>query len=579
MEEITVTIDGKELKVPAGITVLKACKLAGVDVPTLCYLEGVNEIGSCRMCLVEIEGVRGLNTACTYPAFDGMVVRTNTAKLREARKMNLELILSNHKRECTTCVRSHNCELQKLCKDLGVEDVRFEGVREEKEIDELSPSIVRDNNKCILCKRCVAVCKKKQGISAIGAVNRGFASEIRSPFGESLNTFECINCGQCIEACPVGALYEKDSTKKVWDFINDPETIAIVHVAPSVRVALGEEFGMPIGTSVTGKMVTALKRLGFNYVFDTNTSADLTIMEEGNELIDRISNKGKLPLITSCCPAWVKECEQEFPDLLDNVSSCKSPQEMMAALLKSYFADKLGLDKSKIKVVSVMPCTAKKFETKRSEFNSENDESITTRELARMIKEAGIIFNDLEDSHFDNPFGDGSGAGVIFGATGGVTEAAMRTAVEVLTNGAIQRTDYNELRGAKGVKEYTVEAAGITIKGAIVSGMAHAKELLQKVRNGEIDVQFIEIMACEGGCICGGGQPIVSAKDRMDIDVWQKRADAMYNEDKDLPIRKSHENPAIKQMYDEYYEKPLSHKAHEELHTTYSAKIKYPDVK
>ncbi|MCQ2750043.1 MAG: [FeFe] hydrogenase, group A, partial [Clostridia bacterium] len=557
MEEkmINLTIDGKQVSVPEGTTVLKACKAAGINVPTLCYLEGINEIGACRMCLVEIEGVRGLNTACTFPASDGMIVHTNTPKLREARKMNLELILSNHKRECTTCIRSGKCELQALAEELGITNIRFEGEREEKEIDDFSPSIVRDNNKCIYCKRCVSICKKKQGISAIGAVNRGFTAEIRAPFGESLNNLDCINCGQCIEACPVGALYEKSNVKDVWKAIDDPDTITIVQVAPAVRSAIGEEFGNEIGTNTVGKMVSALRELGFNYVFDTNSAADVTIMEEANELIDRYKNGGKLPLITSCCPAWIKECEMEFPDYLENLSSCKSPQEMFGALVKNYIAPKkLNLDVSKVKVISVMPCTAKKFEVTRDELGENGmkdvDISITTRELALMIKEAGIKYNELPDSGFDSPLGEATGAAVIFGATGGVAEAAVRTAVVELSGGEIDNVDFEVLRGQKGVKEYQVKANGIELKGVIVSGMLHAKHLLERLRKGDVKYDFIEIMACPGGCVCGGGQPIVSAKDRMDINVFEKRSKVLYDIDKNSEFRRSHENPFVKDLYE-----------------------------
>ena len=581
MDKVRVTIDGITVEVPSHYTVLEAAKEAGIDIPTLCYLKEINQIGACRICVVEIEGVRNLQTSCTYPVFDGMKVYTNTPKVREARKLNLELILSNHDRSCLTCIRNTNCELQSLSKKLGVDEIRFEGENIKYSIDNASPSIVRDPNKCVLCRRCVSVCSEVQNVFAIGMVNRGFNTMVAPSFGRSLKDSPCISCGQCIEVCPVGAIYEKDHTKRVYEALADEKKYVVAQTAPAVRVALGEEFGMPIGSIVTGKMVAALRRMGFDAVFDTDFAADLTIMEEGSELLERLKNGGKLPMITSCSPGWIAFCEKYYPEFIDNLSTCKSPHMMMGALVKSYYAEKKGLNPEDIYVVSIMPCTAKKLEIERPEMQHNGikdvDAVLTTRELARMIKEMGIDFVNLKDEEYDEPLGMSTGAAVIFGATGGVMEAALRTVADIVEGKDLDKFDYEEVRGLEGVREATIRIDGKDIKVAIANGTGNAKKLLDKVKAGEVEYHFIEVMGCPGGCIMGGGQPIHNPNEMEK--VKELRAKAIYEADKNLPIRKSHKNPAIQKLYEEFLGSPLSEKSHHLLHTHYSKKELYPLVK
>lgn len=581
MEEefVTLTIDGIEVKTKKGNTILQAAQEVGIDIPTLCFLKEINEVGDCRMCIVEVEGRKGFATSCIQKAEEGMVVHTHTPEVLEARHIVLDLILSNHKIECLTCTRSGNCELQKLAEKFNVQKIEYPGEMVKHEIDDKSPSIVRDFNKCILCRRCIATCKNVQEIGAIDCIERGFESCISTTYDNSLNDVDCTFCGQCIESCPTGALHEKESINDVWVRLKDPETYVVVQTAPAVRVALGEEFGMPIGTNVKGKMVTALKRMGFNKVFDTNTGADLTIMEEANEFIERIQNGGVLPMITSCSPGWVRFAEKNYGELLSHLSSCKSPHQMFGALIKSYFAEKYGIDKNKICIVSVMPCIAKKYECSREEMEVDGvrdvDYVLTTRELARMIKQANLDFTELEDSDFDEPMGEASGAGAIFGTTGGVMEAAIRTAIDTLEGKNVEQFEYKEVRGEKGIKETTLQIAGIDVKIAVVSGLANARRIMEQIKAGNSPYHFVEIMACPGGCVMGGGQPIKSSKVRATVDVRKLRADALYSIDEKSVIRKSHENPVMKQLYEEFFEKPGSHVAHKYLHTEYRAKEKY----
>ena len=578
-EMVNLTIDNQKVTVPKGTTILEAAKTAGIDIPTLCFLKDINEVGDCRMCIVEVEGRRGFATSCIQTVEEGMVVHTHTQNVLEARHVILDLIISNHAKDCLTCTRSGNCELQALATKFNVLNIEFEGERTEHKIDDLSPSIVRDFNKCILCRRCVAACKNVQKIGAIDCINRGFESCISTVGDHSLNDVNCTFCGQCIEACPTGALHEKETINDVWVKLKDPETTVIVQTAPAVRVALGEEFGMPIGTNVVGKMVTALKRLGFDKVFDTNTGADLTIMEEANEFIERFTKNDNLPMITSCSPGWVKYIEMNYPELLPHLSSCKSPHEMFGAILKTYYANREGLDPEKIYVVSVMPCIAKKFERQRPEMMEDNlydvDNVITTRELARMIKQANIEFEKLEDSNFDSPMGEASGAGAIFGTTGGVMEAALRTAQDTLTGKDLPKIDFEQVRGGEGIKRATINIAGKDINVVAASGLANARTILEEIKSGKANYQFVEIMACPGGCIMGGGQPIKSSKVRAEVDVRKLRADALYSIDERSIVRKSHENPVMKKLYKDFLEKPGSEIAERLLHTTYTKREKY----
>jgi NADP-reducing hydrogenase subunit HndD len=582
MEMVTLTIDGQKVQAPVGSTVLEAARKAGIKIPTLCYLKEINKIGACRVCLVEIERARGLQASCVYPVAEGLVVRTNSPAIREARKAVVELILSNHPMECLTCERNTNCELQALAKQFGITDIRFKGANTEFPKDTSSPSIVRNPDKCILCRRCVSVCNKIQGVGVLGTTERGFESIVAPPFHHKLSEVDCVYCGQCINVCPVGALTEKDDTEAVWNAINDPEKIVVVQTAPAVRAALGEEFGYPVGTSVTGKMVAALRRIGFDKVFDTDFTADLTILEEGNELLERVKNGGKLPLITSCSPGWVKFCEHNYPEFLDNLSTAKSPQQMFGALAKTYYAKKLGVDAEKIFSVSIMPCTAKKFERQRPEMRDSGfadvDAVLTTRELAKMIKTAGIDFAALPQEKYDEPMGISTGAGLLFGATGGVMEAALRTVYEVVTGKTLENLDFVAVRGLEGVKEASVDLPPLGIvKVAVAHGLGNARKILERVKAGEAEYQFIEIMACPGGCVGGGGQPLVGGPERMTLeeDYRALRAKAIYEEDAGMPMRKSHENPAVKALYEEFLVKPLGEKSHHLLHTQYTPRVKY----
>ncbi|MEE1279047.1 MAG: NADH-dependent [FeFe] hydrogenase, group A6 [Acutalibacteraceae bacterium] len=579
MEMINVKINGIQVSVPKGSTILEAARAAGVEIPTLCFMKEKNEIGACRICVVEATGARGLVTACVYPATDGMEVFTNTEKVQKARKTTLELILSTHEKKCLSCARSTNCELQKLCLEYGVDEDAFGGYKPEYPLDKSTPHLVRDNNKCILCRRCIAACNE-QFVSVIGANDRGIHTNVGSPFNAELKDTPCISCGQCTAVCPTGALTEQDDTDKVWAALSDPDKYVVVQTAPSIRATLGECFGMPIGTNVEGKMVASLRRLGFDKVFDTDFAADLTIVEEANELVERIKNGGTLPMITSCSPGWVKFAEYYYPDMLNHLSTCKSPQQMAGAVIKTYYAEKMGIDPAKIVSVSVMPCTAKKFEIGRDDESAAGvpdvDIALTTRELARMIQRAGINFTALPDEEFDSPLGEDTGAAVIFGATGGVMEAALRTANDWLTGKDNTDIDFHAVRGTMGLKQAAVNIAGNEIKVAVASGAAAARVVMEKLKAGNPDGwTFIEIMGCPGGCVNGGGQPIQPQSVRDTVDLKAVRAKALYDQDASMVLRKSHESPVVKKLYEEWYDGFGGHKAHHDLHTSYVARKKY----
>ena len=574
MENVNIKINGIAVSAPKGSTILEAARLAHIEIPTLCFLKDINEIGACRVCVVEVKGARSLVASCVYPINEGMEVWTNTPKVMESRKKTVQLLLSNHNRSCLSCVRSGHCELQELAHDLGVEDEGYyDGAKTPSCIDDSAVHMIRDNSKCVLCRRCSAVCEQVQGIGVIGPNMRGFSTHIGSAFEMGLGETSCVSCGQCIAVCPTGALYEKSCIDDVMAAIHDPNKHVIVQTAPAVRAALGEEFGLPIGTNVEGKMAAALRRLGFDKVFDTDFSADLTIMEEAHEFIDRVQNGGVLPLITSCSPGWVKYCEHYFPDMTENLSSCKSPQQMFGAIAKTYYPEKAGIDPAKIVSVSVMPCTAKKAEAARPEMCDSGyrdvDIVITTRELGRMIREAGIDFKNLPEENFDSPLGTGSGAGVIFGTTGGVMEAALRTVADVLAGENLPHVDYEEVRGMEHTREAELEIAGKKIKIAVVHTLKSAMEMLERVKNGTADYQFIEVMACPGGCIGGGGQPVP-----VNAEIRKLRRKGLFDCDRANELRKSHENPEIIELYDTWLGKPLGEKAHNLLHTHYHQQIR-----
>ena len=569
MKMINLTIDNQKVAVEPGTTILEAAQKIGAKIPTLCYLKDINVVGACRICLVEVEGAKTFIPSCVAPVAEGMVVRTNTPAVIKARKLVLELILSDHPMECLTCLRNQNCELQDLAREFGITEVRFDGAKSEYPIDDSSPAITRDPRKCILCRRCISVCSNVQTVTALCAENRGFETLIAPAFNEKLANMECVQCGQCSLVCPTGAIIERDDTAKVWAAIADPKKHVVVQTAPATRVQLGEALGAEPGSIVTGQMVAGLRRLGFNKVFDTDFAADLTIMEEGNELLQRITTGGTLPMITSCSPGWIKFCEHFYPDLLDHLSTCKSPQQMFGPLVKTYYAQKEGIDPADIYCVSIMPCTAKKYECQRPEMNSSGyqdvDASLTTRELGRMFRQAGLDVTNLPDEKYDEPLGISTGAGEIFGASGGVMEAALRTVYEVVTGETLENIDFEVCRGITGVKETTIQVGDLSVKVAITNGLGNARKVLDKVRSGEADYHFIEVMACPGGCIGGGGSPIPT-----NTEVRMKRIEATYAEDERMTLRKSHENPAIIALYDEFLGKPLGHKSHELLHTKYT---------
>lgn len=582
MEMVTINIDGIDVKVPENYTVLQAAQKAGVHIPTLCFLKDINQIGACRVCLVEIERARGLQASCAYPVSEGLRVHTNTPAVLQARKAVVELILSTHPQECLTCSRNTNCELQTLAQQMGIDNIRFKGEAKTYDVDLSSPSIVREASKCILCRRCVSVCAQVQKVGVLGLINRGFETTVGPAFKRPINEVNCTACGQCINVCPVGALREVDHIGRVWAALADPNKHVVVQTAPSVRAALGEEFGLPIGTVVTGKMVAALRRLGFDKVFDTDFTADLTILEEGSELLDRVKNGGKLPLITSCSPGWVKFCEHNYPDFIDNLSSAKSPQGMFGALAKTYYPTIEKIEPEKVYSVSVMPCTAKKFEAQRPELNDSGfpdvDAVLTTRELAKMIKAAGIDFANLSEEKHDAPMGASTGAAVIFGTTGGVMEAALRTVYEVASGQTLENVDFCAVRGMEGIREATVDIPNLgEVKVAVAHGLSNAADLLDKIRAKEAEYHFIEIMGCPGGCVGGGGQPLVNSATRLalDEDYRSLRAKGIYQEDSSKTLRKSHENPAIVEIYEKYLGAPLGEKSHHLLHTTYVQRPKY----
>ena len=576
---VSLRINDIPVTVPAGTTVLEAARSAGFNIPSLCFLKDINEIGACRICVVEVKGAKSLVASCVYPVAEGMEVYTNTERVRKSRQLTLELILSNHRMDCLTCPRNSQCELRQLASDLGIDAVRYASDNMYPQIEDSAPHLVRDNSKCVLCRRCTAVCRATQEVGVIGPNDRGFATHIGCAFDRDLNEVDCVSCGQCIVACPTGALSEKDDTAQVLAALADPTKHVVVGPAPSIRVTLGECFGLPIGTNVEGKMVTALRRLGFDKVFDVDTAADFTIMEEGTEFLHRLQEGGTLPLITSCSPGWIRFCEQHYPEMVPNLSSCKSPQQMFGTLVKTYYAEKMGINPRDIFVVSIMPCTAKKYEVRREEMRQHGwlpvDVSLTTRELGRMITRAGLLFQNLPDGEFDEMLGVSTGAATIFGASGGVMEAALRTVVEIVTKGEMKPLEFTEVRGMTGIKEASYDLPGKTVRVCVASGLSNAKKVLDGVKSGEMQYDFIEIMACPGGCINGGGQPIQHADVRNWTDVRSLRAGALYTQDEGMTYRRSHENPIVQQVYKEYLGEPGGHRAHELLHTVYIPQKRY----
>ncbi len=565
---IELSINNIKVKAEDGMTILDAAKSVGIKIPTLCHMKDLFPTGACRMCVVEVDGRGGLIPSCAYPVEQGMNVDTNSRRVKTARKTIVELLVENHPQDCLICVRNKNCELQDLSEVYGLREHRFAGEHKDHAIDISSASMERDPAKCILCGRCVRTCNEIQKVGAIDFTNRGFTSNVTTPFNKGLNVSDCILCGQCILVCPTAALREKSHAKDIVSAINDKSKYAIVQIAPAVRASIGEEYNLPLGSNVTGQLVTGLRRLGFKKVFDTNFAADLTIMEEGTELISRINKGGKLPMFTSCCPGWVKYIEQNSPELLPHVSTCKSPHEMEGAVLKTYYAKKMGIKPEDIYVVSIMPCTVKKFESDRPELNIEKrpdvDAVLTTRELVRMFKMAGIDFNDLPEDEFDNPLGESTGAAAIFGTSGGVMEAALRTAYFKLTGKNLESLEMFDLRGGGGVKECTVDINGMEINVAVVNGIGNVDPVLEEIKNGESKYHFIEVMACPGGCINGGGQPIHQKPEKI-----VKRVQALYEIDEKAKHRMSHENESVKKIYEEFFVEPNSHKAHDILHTSY----------
>lgn len=565
---INITIDGKKIQAEAGMTILEAAKLANISIPTLCHHPDQKIKSICRVCVVEIEGQGLLQASCSYPVAEGMVVHTTTPKVRRVRENVLELILAHHPQDCLVCGKNGTCELQDLTRDLNIrKPLRYEVETRSTPIDDTSGTIVRDAAKCVVCGRCIEACNDVQTVGVLSKENRGFETIVVPPYGKNLVDTTCVNCGQCVQVCPVGALTIHDDTDKIYD-ARKASKVIVAQVAPSVRVNLAEALGEEPGSVSVGRIVTAMKQLGFDYVFDSDFSADLTIMEEGYELVHRIQNGGTLPMITSCCPAWVKFCETFSPKYTDHLSTAKSPQQMFGSVIKTYFAEKAELNPANIYSVSIMPCTAKKFEAKREEMNDSGyqdvDLVLTVQELARMIRSAGISFKDIAETEFDMPFGLGSGAGAIFGITGGVTEAALRTLYEVITGKDLEKVEFNAVRGYEGIKEATIDLDGLEVNIAIVHSLGNAREIMRQVRSGNCKYHFIEIMACPGGCVGGGGNAIRNWK------KVEKRTEALYQVDANLPIRKSHENPAIKAIYEEYLEAPLGEKSHKLLHTKYS---------